>query len=97
MSAKLTEGLTDRLKSDGAICALDLISASLIKDYKVVVLFLFWKLLKLIKMIYFSIPPTILPTKLSEPEFAVVCSGPFDDGLTVPFMVGATRTLPVPR
>lgn len=54
-------------------------------------------LLKLIKMIYFSIPPTILPTKLSEPEFAVVCSGPFDDGLTVPFMVGATRTLPVPR
>ncbi len=53
--------------------------------------------LKLIKMIYFSIPPTILPTKLSEPEFAVVCSGPFDDGLTVPFMVGATRTLPVPR
>ena len=49
------------------------------------------------KMIYFSIPPTILPTKLSEPEFAVVCSGPFDDGLTVPFMVGATRTLPVPR
>ena len=54
-------------------------------------------LLKLIKMIYFSIPPTILPTKLSEPEFAVVCSGPFDDVLTVPFMVGATRTLPVPR
>ena len=39
--------------------------------------------LKLIKMIYFSIPPTILPTKLSEPDFAVVCSGPFDDVLKI--------------
>ena len=54
-------------------------------------------LLKLIKMIYFSIPPTILPTKLSEPDFEVGCSVPFDYGLTVPFMFGATRTLPVPR